>query len=97
MVRKDRTIAGFEDVAGENNKNNNDDINITNETSDNPDYLDKLLEDGKQKYDLVLTGLYLEPDLARMLDRLGKKGGRGAKSRIANDALRKYFIEKGLI
>lgn len=67
------------------------------QTGDGPDYLDKLLEDGKQKNDLILTGLYLEPDLAKLLARLGKQGGRGAKSRIANDALRKYFIDKGLM
>lgn len=96
MARKDRTIAGFDDVAGTNiNANNND--NINNESTDNPDYLDKLLEEGKTKNELQLTGLYLEPDLARLLDKLGKKGGRGAKSRIANDALRKYFLDKGLL
>lgn len=67
------------------------------QTAENPDYLDKLLEDGKQKNDLHLTGLYLEPDIAKLLDQLGKKGGRGAKSRIANDALRKYFLDKGLM
>lgn len=94
MARKDRTLAGFGDVAGENNKNSNNDVN----NNDNgQDYLDKVLKEGKPKNHLVLTGLYLEPDLARLLDHLGKKGGRGAKSRIANDALRKYFTDKGLM
>jgi hypothetical protein len=74
-----------------------DDENKSEQTGEGQDYLDKLLEDGKQKNDLILTGLYLEPDLAKLLDRLGKKGGRGAKSRIANDALRKYFLDKGLL
>jgi hypothetical protein len=74
-----------------------DDKNKSEQTGEGQDYLDKLLEDGKQKNDLILTGLYLEPDLAKLLDRLGKKGGRGAKSRIANDALRKYFLDKGLL
>lgn len=62
------------------------------------DFLDTLLESsGKKKNDLILTGLYLQPDLAHILDKLGKKGGRGTKSRIVNDALRKLFQEKGLL
>jgi hypothetical protein len=71
--------------------------NKKEESEEGQDFLDKLLEEGKQKNDLVLTGLYLEPDLAKMLARLGKQGGRGAKSRIANDALRKYFLDKRLL
>lgn len=64
-----------------------------------PDFIDKLLVEGKKKKkdDLVLTGIYLQPDLAHILDSLGKKGGRGAKSRIVNEALRKVFTEKGLL
>jgi hypothetical protein len=62
------------------------------------DFIDNLLgESPKKKEDLVLTGVYLQKDIAQILDQLGKKGGRGAKSRIANDALRKLFIEKGLL
>lgn len=114
MVRKDRSLAGFGDVASENNPttngqtNNNDNasVNINNKGQKeqpagggDPDFLDKLLEEGKKKKkdDLVLTGIYLQPDLAHILDSLGKKGGRGAKSRIVNDALRKVFTEKGLL
>lgn len=87
------------------NDNNNDIVNINVEqqehtsTGADPDFLDQLLEEGKKKKkdDLVLTGIYLQPDLAHILDSLGKKGGRGAKSRIVNDALRKLFTEKRLI
>lgn len=101
MARKDRTLAGFGDVAGNNNQNVNDNVNNKNEATEpaeeHPDYLDKLLDAGKPKHDLTLVGVYLEPDVAKLLDQLGKKGGRGAKSRIANDALRKYFLDKGLM
>ncbi|MGO4268238.1 hypothetical protein AB4Z22_00075 [Paenibacillus sp. TAF58] len=68
------------------------------ESSDKTDFLDSLLvEKSKKKDELVLVGIYMQPDLAGILDKLGKKGGRGAKSRIVNDALRKLFTEKGLI
>lgn len=105
MARKDRSLAGFDDVAGDkenNNVNVNDDDNVHKDArelpNDNPDFLDTLLEPGqKKKPDLILTGIYLQPDLARILDGLGKKGGRGAKSRVVNEALRKVFTEKGLL
>jgi hypothetical protein len=99
LARKDRSLAGFSELASEkgSNANNNDNVNVNVETGD-PDYIDKLLDEGsKKKDDLVLVGVYLQPDLAQILSRLGKKGGRGAKSRIVNDALQKLFSEKGLL
>jgi hypothetical protein len=74
--------------------------NDKNQSEESAEFIDTLLEPGKvkiKKDDLVLTGIYLQPDLAKILDSLGKKGGRGAKSRIVNDALRKLFNEKGLL
>lgn len=104
MARKDRSLAGFDDVAEErNNENNNDNGNLNiNNNDDNiksgSDTIDKILGEGNKKKDeLVLTGVYLQPELAKILDRLGKQGGRGAKSGIVNDALRKLFDEKGLL
>jgi protein involved in sex pheromone biosynthesis len=101
IVNKGGAAASFLQPFTEDKTEGENGHNVTGnngeQTGDNPDYLDKLLEDGKQKNDLHLTGLYLEPDLAKLLDQLGKKGGRGAKSRIANDALRKYFLDKGLM
>lgn len=86
-----------------NNININDNLNI-NETpesssgSESTDFLDELIKGTKKKDDqVVLTGIYLQKDLAQILDKLGKKGGRGAKSRIVNDALRKVFMDKGLL
>lgn len=83
-----------------NSSNDNDNVNANNNINNEhkPDFLDTLLEPGqKKKNDLILTGIYLQPDIAKILDSLGKKGGRGAKSRIVNDALRKLFQEKGLL
>lgn len=59
--------------------------------------IDDVIEGNIKKHERVLTGLYLEPDIARVLDSLGKKGGRGTKSKIANEALRNLFKEKGLL
>lgn len=107
MVRKDRSLAGFDDVANtgsNNNINNNDnDNNIVNDNvnkrmpGQGPDYLDQLLEGQTKKQEMKLTGVYLQPDVEKILDKLGKQGGRGAKSRIVNEALRKLFMEKDLL
>lgn len=86
-----------------NNINVNDNFNAnealeSSAGSESSDFLDELIKGTKKKDDqVVLTGIYLQKDLAQILDKLGKKGGRGAKSRIVNDALRKVFTEKGLL
>lgn len=129
MARKDRTLAGFGDVAKVNNDNNadnkndnnkvnskdndfdanididlNDDNNVNvnkNKNSDNngeEDFIDQLLSGKKKKEtEQVVTGFYLRKDISQILDKLAKKGGRGTKSQIANDALEKLFKEKGLM
>lgn len=89
------------------NNDVNDNINIKelNEGSQQSaaaketDYLDKLIEGHVKKSDTstVLTGIYLQKDLLKVLDSLAKKGGRGAKSKIVNEALRSVFIDKGLL
>lgn len=61
------------------------------------DYIDSLLGGQSSKNELTLTGVYLQKDVLRVLNGLSRKGGRGAKSRIVNDALRKLFQEKGLL
>lgn len=63
------------------------------------DMIDKIMsEKVTRRTDvLVQVGLYLEPDISNVLDELGRKGGRGARSQIVNDALRKYFKERDLL
>jgi hypothetical protein len=102
LARKERKLASFGDVASEkgienDNINNNDNVNNNNEHEHGTDYLDELIEGPKKKQEKALHGLYLDPDVAKILDNLGEKGGRGAKSKIANEALRKLFMEKGLL
>lgn len=66
--------------------------------SDPEDYIDMLINDTlKRKDKPSLVGVYLEEQVAEILDLLGKRGGRGAKSRIVNECLRKLFISKGLL
>jgi hypothetical protein len=48
----------------------------------------------KRHDDLKLVGVYLEPGIAEKLDKLGKQIGRGAKSSIANEALKEFFANK---
>ncbi|MDP4085787.1 MAG: hypothetical protein Q8934_14370 [Bacillota bacterium] len=81
------------------NEDINNNVNINNKPQERS-YLDTLIE-GKAKKsneaETVLTGIYLQKDLSKILDSLAKKGGKGAKSRIVNEALRSIFIEKGLL
>jgi deoxyadenosine/deoxycytidine kinase len=86
-VNNDIDIKDNDDV----NENTNEDDN----TNTKEDFLGQLLEDSKKKDELVLVGVYLDKDVAKVLDRLGKKGGRGMKSRIVNETLRNLFKESG--
>lgn len=112
MARNNKNLASFGDVASINNNNtnnninndvnNNNNINVNNgvEDVDNADgsLLDSILKGKKKKSnDAILTGIYLKKPLADILNQLGKKGGKGAKSRIVNELLEKAFKEKGLL
>lgn len=82
------------------NTNVNVNINEKNNNAESPgDYLDKLIEGNtkKKSNETVLTGIYLQKDISQILDRLAKKGGRGAKSKIVNEALKTIFEDKGLL
>jgi len=105
MARKSRSIAGFDQVAGNNditdnnnintNTNENNNININNNTN-NSDSLDSLLN-GEEKPKRVLKGIYFDKDIADALDRLSEGEARGFKSELVNRALREKFTEKGYI
>lgn len=87
MSRK-RSLAGFDAVASKTNDNTN--ININKNTN-----ISEIISSTK-KPAKKLTGLYLEEEIAAVLDRVAG-GTRGAKSEIANAALRKLFEEQGLM
>lgn len=110
MARKNRSIAGFEDVAILTNENVNVNANIYVEEEKNKlaecaeeqeeiedHFLVRVIEGKVRRKDLVLVGVYLDPQIAEVLDRLGKKAGRGAKSEIVNNVLRSDFEESGLL
>jgi hypothetical protein len=82
-----------------NDKVNKDiDVNDNNKNDNQKDFLDNLIEGTKKRQpQRILTGVYLDPNIVKVLDQLAQKGGRGAKSRIVNEALEKVFKEKGLL
>lgn len=77
---KKRTLASFDQVA---EVNTNVNVNTNEE-------LNKILQEKEKS---VLVGVYLDPDIAEMLDRLAA-GKRGAKSKIVNAALRNFLKEE---
>ena len=105
MARKNRSIAGFDQVAGDNtNTNNNTNDNTNIETSNNVntninrdtnnDALDQLLH--VEEKDRVMKGIYLDRDIAEVLSNQGKgKGRKASMSDIVNLVLREKFEEKG--
>ncbi|MHC8523996.1 hypothetical protein ACPJHQ_26100 [Rossellomorea sp. H39__3] len=93
----------------DNNKNvniNDDinkDININNDVNNNESdlmgQLKALADKGKKKSSDVgkPTGIYFEEDVLSVLKQLAKNGGRGAQSRIVNDATKAAFIQAGFL
>lgn len=82
----------------DNDSNKNDIIIENHNKNDNEDIFDKLLDGKKKKQPKnVWTGVYLKPDIADVLEQLAKKGGKGVKSEVVNEALRRVFVEKGLM
>lgn len=97
MVKGKRTIAGFDDVS-DNNINVNDDAKDNTDAKDNIDDIIGNYETKKSnKKGKELHGLYLDADVKETLISLKKKYGRGFQSELANAAIRKALIEKGLL
>lgn len=100
MARKNQSLAQFDEVAIVNNNINvnKNEVNDVNNRENVHDYLDKLAAgDIKKGSNLILTGVYLEPQVLNVLNKYAKLGGRGAKSKIVNDVLKSNFLEKGLL
>jgi hypothetical protein len=90
MARKDRSIAGFgevaggEDIIGKSDKVNvNDNININSILNEEP------------KKELV--GIYFDPEVKRILQEVTKKSGRGAQSKLVNEAVKRLLQESGFM
>lgn len=86
-------------IANENtNKNTNKSVskNANENKNENIDPLDKVLMENKKKDKThILKGIYFEREVAAAIDRIGKNGGKGIKSQIVNEAVKKVFKEKG--
>ncbi|GIN93279.1 hypothetical protein J22TS1_43300 [Siminovitchia terrae] len=105
MSRKNRHIAGFDDVANRESNNNinekvivniNENNNFKNDDKENIDPIDKIINDNKKKEKThILKGIYFEREVAAAIDRLGRTGGRGIKSQVVNEAVKQVFKEKG--
>lgn len=95
-------IKGFEDVA---NTNINYDVNsgANNDSNSNAipvvqDPLEKLQEKLPAKHlTTVLKGIYFDSEVANVIDEQAKRLGRGGKSKLINDIVKNYFIQKGLL
>lgn len=100
-----RNLMGGASTTEENNINNNVNENINNnvnvnvDINDNQNFLNDLVSGkAKKKADtLINSGVYFEPEVYSILMTLAKRGGRGAKSKIVNDALKAAFKNAGLM
>jgi len=108
--KKGSSIADFENVAtppgssintnDNNNVNNNDKDNINDDNKDANisinDDINTILEANK-KNEKILVGIYFEKEVAKQLDKLSKKGGRGTKSKLVNAAVKKILQEQNMM
>lgn len=82
-------------------KNKNDNANNTVNKNDNNNiivYDDDILSSiMKQPANKKPTGIYFENDVLEKLKELTKGRGRGAQSKLVNDVLKRYFIQKGFL
>jgi hypothetical protein len=91
------------DVNEDVNVNNNVNVDVNNHDNVHTEipYLNRLANAAtppKKKLDsLINSGVYFEKEVFDILMDLAKKGGRGAKSRIVNDALKEAFKNAGLM
>lgn len=73
-------------------------VDIDDDAEPELDPLDELFEENPRKDDThVYKGFYLEKNIAKTIDKKAKKGGKGMKSKIVNEALKIVFKEKGWI
>lgn len=91
--KKERTLAGFNSVAGENFTEEKKDINSNNDNDNNS--LNDIVENRVTKDKThVFRGFYLEKDLVKVLDKY-TKNKKGLKSEVVNNALRNAFKDAG--
>lgn len=88
-MSKKRSIAGFGDVASEEQRENLEKINLSS--------LDDIVNVNANVSNKRLIGIYFEQEVADILKELAKSGNRGIQSKIVNEAVKRLFQEKGLL
>lgn len=91
------------------NENNNDgngydvtyviDDNVVNVNNED-DYLRSLAvgkKAARKRNKKVFTSFYMEPDLAKEVDKIAARGAKGDKSKLINTAIRRLLEEYGVI
>jgi hypothetical protein len=79
----------------------NTNVNVNNNDNDKDFYgslkslADKSTKKGKDN--MKPTGIYFEDNVLKALKKLASKGGRGAQSKIVNDATKEAFIQAGIL
>lgn len=93
-MSKKRSIATFSDVAqlNENSDNVNDNVNVYNNNDNIMLSIVKAPASNKKP-----TGIYFDEDVLEVLQQVTKPHGRGAQSKLVNEVLKKYLIEKGFL
>ena len=78
------------------NENANDNINKNDNVNDN-DIINEIVNNKYAKPKKTLTGIYFDPTVEKVLNKLAKKGGKGAKSKIVNELVKEGFKKRGLL
>lgn len=77
----------------------NKNVNVNNNNEDFYGSLKSLAgkNTSKGKDKIKPTGIYFEENVLKALKKLASNGGRGAQSKIVNDATKEAFIQAGIL
>lgn len=92
MPKKPKSIIAFSDVGNDNNQpENNTDVKVnTNVNTNVSTNLDEYYSD-PDKIVKKQVSIYLDVDVIEALNKFGKLKGKGAKSELVNNFLKKSF------
>ena len=82
------------DIASNNDSNSETAVSLEPTKSSLDALLDGHLKAASSK---VFKGFYLDPDIAKVLDKLARKHGKGIQSQVVNESLRMVFLARDLL
>lgn len=94
-VNKEDQIEGKKEPE-ENQNNGERGANMSLESVIEKTY-SSIIEEKKKRDKKELRGIYFDSDVAEALDKIGKQGGRGAKSEYVNSLIRAIMVKQGLL